>query len=180
MPFSINDNSILLVDLDNTLVFTDTANNLAYIEAIQCYYPNFQFDFSYRITRGNLFYLLKSYSGYENVMHSIIERKEVFYEKYLSTIELNGYIYNILKEHDPNRCFIITNAGLRRVISIIDYFGLNDFFRYIFSIRRDKYKILFGFNFFYENKDKVFVFENDENEICFLNNILSSEQIFIF
>jgi beta-phosphoglucomutase len=78
-------NSVLLFDLDGTLVQTDTANNSAYLFAVKEILGielKRQYDLGFRITREKLAYLLPEATA--NQLNQIIATKE----KYLSLIHI--------------------------------------------------------------------------------------------
>ncbi|MEE3621925.1 hypothetical protein V2H37_10085, partial [Avibacterium paragallinarum] len=116
MNFRVRKDDILLVDLDNTLVFTDEANNAAYIAAIKYYLPDIEFSYSGRITRSDLREILSCSN--DSMLSDIIRLKEIVYKKYISKTRLNEKVYNCIKNHNPELCYLITNAKLERVNSI--------------------------------------------------------------
>ncbi|MFZ7134885.1 hypothetical protein [Avibacterium avium] len=178
MKFSIRENDILLVDLDNTLVFTDEANNVAYIEAIRYYLPNFEFDYSERITREHLPNILNCFSD-DRLISNVVALKEMIYEKHLFRTLLNEEVYCCIKNHNPELCYLITNAKIERVNSILNYYGMKSNFKNIFSIKYNKYREVFKIPFFFLNREKIFVFEDSVNEIMYLKNVLGIHNVYM-
>jgi beta-phosphoglucomutase-like phosphatase (HAD superfamily) len=166
-----NANSILLFDLDGTLVETDKANNLAYLMAIKeimGLHFNFGVNSIFRITREKLSYLLPQASKEE--LNKIISLKEKYFSKFLNCTRLNVELYEVLKRFkDQNRLILITRSKRERALRVLKYHGLLDYFKSAICQFQDpslewKSKIpelLKNEDF---NLQDLFLFENEEAE----------------
>lgn len=118
-----------IFDLDNTLVYTDSANNMAYIEAIQVV-MNISFINSdiKRITRIELANMLPECS--QEQLSKIILYKENIYPNYLDQTTLNTNLLKLLVLLHKNRCetILLTECRRNRAIALCEYHGLMKYF----------------------------------------------------
>lgn len=180
-----NSNSVLLFDLDGTLVETDKANNLAYLMAIkEITGLNFGVNDIFRITREKLSCLLPQASNEE--LFKIISLKEKYFSKFLKYTHVNVELYEVLKRFkDRNRLILITRSKSERALRVLKHHGLLNYFQSTICQSQDssmewKSKIpelLKNENY---NLQDLFLFENEEAErLDALQNGLKTNQVII-
>jgi beta-phosphoglucomutase len=164
-----NSNSVLLFDLDGTLVETDKANNWAYLMAIkEIMGVNFGVNSIIRITREKLSCLLPHASKEE--LNKIISYKEKCFSNFLNCTRINTELHEVLKRYkDQNRLILITRSKRERALRVLKHHRLLDYFQSIICQCQDssmewKSKIpelLKDEDF---NLQDLFLFENEEAE----------------
>jgi hypothetical protein len=180
-----NANSVLLFDLDGTLVETDEANNLAYLMAInEIMGLNFGVNSIFRITREKLSCLLPQASKEE--LNKIILLKEKYFSKFLNYTRVNVELFEVLKRFKAkNRLILITRSKRERALSVLKHHGLLDYFQSTICQCQDsslewKSKIPELLENEYHNLQDLFLFENEEAErLDALKNGLTSNQVII-
>ena len=91
-----NPNNFFVFDMDNTLIKTDKANNLAYTKALSSVLGiNYTLDNCKRFTRKEL----KDIFPYlpQTQIDEIVTRKELYFESFLTETELNLNLFELLK-----------------------------------------------------------------------------------
>lgn len=124
-----------IFDLDNTLVYTDSANNMAYKEAIQVVMNiNYITSDNKRITRIELPNMLPECSHEQ--FSKIILYKEKVYPKYFSQTTLNTNLLKLLILLHTNRCetILLTESRRNRAIALCEYHGLMKYFSHCFFL----------------------------------------------
>lgn len=113
-----------LVDLDNTLIFTNAANNAAYLSAANSlgFSTLFSKHNQFRITRTDLTSLS------ESVQQKIIIQKQKIYHSFLNQTILNEALFQLLKNSNRD-VFLVSNADENRASSLIEYHHLHDLFK---------------------------------------------------
>lgn len=183
----INSDTVLLFDMDGTLIDTDFANFLSYQEAIKSvtqseseiqYVPNERFN------RTILKQVVSNLT--EEKLIQIIKQKEMNYNKYLSQTKLNKAISDILIQYSKsNKTVLVTNCRKNRAVLTLEYHKLLDKFNYLFfkeiddkANRVNKYKN--ALNNLSISAQVVVAFENEKVEIedaifagIPINNIIS-------
>ncbi len=166
----INNTSILIFDLDGTLINTNYANFLAYKEAIK-QVLKLELDLLHnsneRFTRNLLKTIIPTLTSVE--YEKIIELKNKFYEEYLHKTTLNQVVVKILKKYSKtNKTILATNSHKKRAIKILKHHKLIDYFDYKFY-KEDKGIEINKFNYvltFLKISEKfVIIFENEKLEI---------------
>ncbi|MCX7878516.1 MAG: HAD hydrolase-like protein [Ignavibacteria bacterium] len=168
----IKDDSVLLFDLDGTLIETDLANFLSYKKAISRVIEseiNSEFDLSKRFTRQTLYEVFPGLSSDE--YEQIIGLKELFYKDFLPDTKIITPYVNALKKYSKtHRVILVTNCRKKRAEELLHYHKLNGFFH-------KKFFREMGSDGVYVNKFKkalkslsvstesVIVFENSVSEI---------------
>lgn len=182
----IHANTVLLFDMDGTLVDTDFANFLSYKSAIMSvigldgeieYNPNERFN------RTTLKAIVPNLSDQQ--YNRIIQQKEENYNENLSETRLKNSVVEILMRYSKtNKAVLVTNCREDRALKTLDYHGLTDKFSNIFfrevsdDSRINKYeKVMSSLSL---SPQSVLVFENEKQEISdailagiSINNILS-------
>ncbi len=154
----------LIVDLDDTLVYTTFLNNDAYNFALEkCGYP--RLDCRGRITRKNLFNV-----KYEDLQKIIKTKQDYFSLKWLPyrTI-LNTQLLDKVKQNGTDKTFLWTKANQKRVQDILGYFNLTKYFKAV--IHDDKAHFLNSVIKFQETfvDDTMVIYENESKNISSVN-----------
>lgn len=173
------DKKLYLIDLDNTLIYTDRANNLAYEKAIKDLlkiegYKLFEELSSIstgRITKQTLAQLLIN----KDMIQRIVALKNECFENFLFATEGNLILLNELDNLKMQGHLILaTNANKRRALEIIDYYKLRNYFEQIICCEGSENK--------YENVkqrlnqkgvfyNEVFVFDDDDKQLYYAKKI---------
>ena len=182
-----NSNSVLLFDLDGTLVHTDEANNAAYLLAIKEILGldvKNQLQSFLRVTREKLSFVLPQATVEQ--IEQIIAFKEKCFTRFLSCTHVNLELLSVLKEFQTrNRLILITRSQGERAFAVLKYHDLHNYFHDIIfqfqdSSSRWRSKIpqlLKDKNY---NLQDLYLFENEEGERAdALKNGLKTNQIII-
>lgn len=166
---NISDSSLLVFDLDGTVVNTDMANYLAYKEAIQ---QVIGLDLPIANSNDERFTREKLFSIFDNLTDqqykNIIEMKNDIYQKYLPMSKVNASVIGVIEKHiNTNKIILATSSRKNRAEMVLQHHGLTNIFDYIF-FKEDysqKNKFLHVVNYFGVSANSIFVFENDNDEI---------------
>lgn len=158
-----NPNRIFVFDMDNTLIKTDKANNLAYSEAISSVLgAKYSIDSNKRLTRNSLKKLLSNITPAQ--YNEIVVRKEKNFESHLNETELNHNLFRILKRlhQQGHYTILLTNCHSGRAICLCDYYNLTKYFdqRFYYEDYLDnKYSLLKSLGYDLQN---VVLYENED------------------
>jgi beta-phosphoglucomutase len=184
---SINKDTVLLFDMDGTLVDTDFANFLSYQKAIELVIgldKEIQYNQNERFNRTTLKTVLPNLT--ETEYEKIIQQKDKNYKEHLSQTKLNKPVADILLQYsNTNKTVLVTNCRQDRALMTLNYYNLTDkFSNLIFrqisdnESRMNKYK--YALSSLNLSAQTVVVFENEKQEIedaklagISINNILS-------
>ena len=152
-----------IFDLDNTLIYSDTANNLAYKEAVRNVIHKDLDIKSGRITRGDIA------SHYPNLtatqLSKIIKEKEKSYAKYFDFTLLNVALLNILKQLSSanQRTILMTYSGSERACQLLEFYGIDKYFseKYYKEDFGNKSKYKFANEILSIDSRKIVLFENE-------------------
>ncbi|EQA00177.1 phosphoglycolate phosphatase [Glaesserella parasuis SW114] len=176
------DNSLsfkyLLVDFDNTLVFTNEANNLAYRRSIEDIAQMKISDKQYqlvvssmpdqRITAAGLYEIISEILNTILDVPKIATYKNKIYPAFISYIQKNDVLIRALENIKSNpeiTIILVTNANPRRVIPILDFFDLENLFERIFYTNNslDKYSLVISqLNL---DPDNLIIIDDDQNQL---------------
>lgn len=167
----INANTVLLFDMDGTLVDTDFANFLSYKSAIKSVVGldnEIQYNPNERFNRTTLKAIFPNLSDQQ--YNKIVLQKEENYIEYLSQTSLKNSVVEILMQYSKtNKIVLVTNCREDRALKTLDYHGLTDKFSDIFfreisdDSRINKYeKVISRLSL---SAQSVLVFENEKQEI---------------
>jgi|ERR1039458_5059398 beta-phosphoglucomutase-like phosphatase (HAD superfamily) len=130
----ITTGTILLFDMDGTLVDTNFANYLSYRQAIQEVMHgelDIPFNSSIRFSREELKKTMPHLSDSER--NKIISLKAEYCKKYLPETKLNTALVDILgKFNKTNEAVLVTNCQEDRAIMTLKYHGLIGSFSHVF------------------------------------------------
>lgn len=172
IDINIDKNSVILFDMDGTLIETDLANFLSYKNALESFGKldqELRYDSKNRFNRTTLKRVVHNLTA--NQYQKIIERKEENYINLLYKTKLNNQVATILNQYyKTNRTVLVTNSRKDRALITLNYHKVVDkfndfFFRQSFEnrIRINKYKNAIScLNLSVKN---VIVFENEKQEI---------------
>lgn len=158
-----NPNNVFVFDMDNTLIKTDKANNLAYSEAIRSVLSvNCNIENGKRFTRNELKDLFPQLT--QTQIDEIIDRKEKSFESYLNETELNNNLFSILKclHQEGHHTILLTNCHSGGAISLCNFYDLTKYFvrRFFYEdCLGNKYTLLKSLGYDLQN---VVLYENEE------------------
>ena len=160
-----------MVDMDGTLVDTDHANFLAYRRAVaDVIKREIPFVPSLRMTRDRLNLFLPDLSM--DAYLEILERKERYYELYLSETRKNSRLEMFLREHDgrDQLLVLVTKSKKERALKTMEYHGLVEKFGAMFfkddaCVDRERNKYRQAIRSLDLDPGKVIVFENEGKEV---------------
>lgn len=159
-----------ILDIDNTLFFTNELNNKAYIFALSSLGLK-PLSPCKRITRtviASWYPFLK-----DEEMIAIIRLKQIYVGENLYLISINDDLHQLLRKVGPNMVGLWTAADPIRIKKILDY---NDITNYTYIRFSDKSKddICHGIqefcNVFHCEKDQLCFYEDDKNVISLLKS----------
>ena len=149
-------------DLDNTLVETDLANNLSYMDAIsEVLGVHISWDKSRRFTRNQLYSIFPNLP--KEVYDSIIMVKNELFNSHMSETTLNMNLVKVLQWlHDKGFVtLLLTNSHRARALSICEYYDISPLFSETFFAedkKETKYELLEKNGY---EKSSVVLFENE-------------------
>jgi beta-phosphoglucomutase len=166
----VNEETVLLFDLDGTLIDTDLSNFLAYNKALNLIVNReIEFDPNVRFNRTLLKTIFPDLTEVD--FYSIVSKKDEIYSDYLFGGKLITPIIDVLKKYyKSNRVVLVSNCRRGRGELILENHGLKDFFNETF-FRQDgndekmvnKYKrAIDELNI---SPEVIVIFENDNSEI---------------
>lgn len=168
----ITADTIILFDMDGTLVDTNLANFLSYKNAIQIV-TGLETDLSYNPDqRFNRSVLKKSIPNlFEVEYDKIIQEKERVYNNFLPETKLIKRVVDILLKYSKtNKTILVTNCRKNRALMTLNYFGITDKFSEIFYRQLNKNenkvnKYQNAINCLNISTKNIIVFENEKLEI---------------
>ncbi len=149
----------IFCDMDNTLVYTNYANYIAYKRAIRDVLDeNFVFNSKLRLTREVIKKLFPNidYKQY----NAIIKLKEKYYSDYLFLTKLNLNLVNLLKKFKKtSRIVLVSSSRKIRVHQILDY--------YKDDIPKGKFFNKYEYALYVMGVDssRVIIYEDDLNQV---------------
>lgn len=167
---NIDEATVLIFDMDGTLIDTDLANFLSYKDAIQSIIGldhELILNPTERFNRMTLKTVLPNLT--ESEYRAIIKRKEEKYERYLPKTKLNEMVFGILKKYyKSNRTVLVTNCRKNRALLTLEYHNLKDkfndlLFRQSSNSQINKYKN--AISTLSLSTQNIVVFENENKEI---------------
>lgn len=177
----IREDSILLFDMDGTLIETDYANFLAYQKALMESNVKYKIDFdsNIRFNRETLVQLFPNLTSAE--LRNIAQLKNKYYYEYLTETSIIPYTHDILKKHaKTHRIILVTASRNARALATLDYHNIIHLFDdYCFKQESSKNKFELFSKQFTINLDQAILFENEEREVQNAINIgIKTQNIF--
>lgn len=163
-----NNSKIFVFDLDNTLIMTDEANNMAYADAVQMIVGlRPQIAMSTRYTRNDLRTSYPQLS--DDQFDKIVQAKQGLFGSYIDKTILNLNLTKILRtlSQNGNETILLTCCHRKRAIQLCKHYHIHQYFShhyYYEDCQNDKYTFLKNEGF---DLQSVVLFEND---------LLSSEE----
>lgn len=168
----IDKDTVLLFDMDGTLVDTDFANFSSYKKAIKSVIgldKEIQYNPNERFNRTTLKTVLPNLT--ETDYEKIIQQKDENYKEHLSQTKLKKPVANILLQYfQTNKTVLVTNCREDRSLMTLNYYNLTDKFSNLFfrqisdnESRMNKYKN--AITSLSLSAQTVVVFENENQEI---------------
>ena len=153
-------------DLDNTLVETDIANSLAYMDAIALVLgTSISWDLSCRFTRDSLSSMFPELS--DELRNKVIKAKNGSFRAHIGETTVNTNLVKILDglHRSGNRTILLTNSHRARAIDVCDYYGITELFSEKYfaedKVSGSKYEILVRNGY---DLGTVVLFENEAEE----------------
>jgi phosphoglycolate phosphatase-like HAD superfamily hydrolase len=150
-----------IFDLDNTLIYTDALNNLAYNYALSCFGLNSIKD-TQRITREIIRNKYPHLSQLE--IDNISQLKQDYFKQNLIKTNCNKSLVKFLRQQDPNQCMLWTSADKNRTLELLKYYQLNHHFTGVLfspkeNIDEDIQKLTANLNC---ANDELIIFDDNE------------------
>jgi len=168
---TIDNQTVLIFDLDGTLIDTDSANFLGYKEAV-LKIKGLDLDLLYsdaeRFTREKLKKIIPNITKLE--YKKVIETKNKVFYKYLNKTKINIlYLEFIRKYSKTNKIILATNSSKVRAELILKFHNLVEMFDFIFYKEDyDNYKIgkyEYILNSLKLDPKSVMIFDNEQSEL---------------
>jgi FMN phosphatase YigB (HAD superfamily) len=166
------DNQIVLIfDLDGTLIDTNSANFLAYKEAV-LKVKGLDLDLLYldteRFTREKLKKIIPNITNME--FKKIIEIKDKVFYKYLNKTKINILYLELIRQYSKtNKIILATNSSKVRAELILKFYNLVEIFDFIFYKENyNNYKIgkyEYVLNVLKLDPKSVIIFDNEQSEL---------------
>lgn len=159
-----------ILDIDNTLFFTNDLNNKAYIFALSSLGLKALTPCK-RITRTVVASWYPSLTNTE--MNDIIRMKQTYVSENLHLISINVDLHQLLREVGPNMVGLWTAADPIRIKKILDHNNITNYTCIRFSDKSQD-DICHGIqefcHVFHCEKDQLCFYEDDKNVISFLQS----------
>jgi beta-phosphoglucomutase len=168
----VKQDSILIFDMDGTLIDTDFANYISYNKAIQFVLHNtldIPYNKDFRFNKKSLQKLLPTI-GAEKITE-IVHVKNYYYKQYLYCTQLIPKTFEIVKQYClTHQLLLVTKAKYDRALQTLQYHGVDSLFDKIVTKPnslnaqyKNKYDTALQLHSL--NAEDVIVFENEKTEI---------------
>ena len=122
-----------IVDVDNTLVFTDELNTAGYVHAL-AYMALEPRKVVPRITREIVQEWYPQLSEYDLVHMATL--KQAYVESHLDMSQLNDSVARVLSTYGSERCALWTAANPKRIRMLLRHHMVTDYRRYALAIKQ--------------------------------------------
>lgn len=157
-----------IFDLDNTLIYTDFANNIAYREAVKNIIGADLEICCSRITRDSIAMLFPNLSATE--MSKVIQEKEHQYEKHINKTILNTALVDVLKYMKGKNMssILLTYSSKHRAEQLLRFHGISNLFsaKYYKEDYEGKSKYKYATTTLGLNGSDIILFENEQEGMC--------------
>lgn len=151
---------VVMIDLDGTLIDTDHANNLAYLEACKFYAPNLKIPPVKRITKK----IIQGCCSDKELVNLISQMKIDCYSEFVNETYLNIDLYNLLLNFQQRySLYLVTKASKHRALTLLKHHNCLAIFDDLFYCKENKY--LESLETLNIKANKVLIFENEAIEI---------------
>lgn len=155
---------IYIFDLDNTLIYSDIANNISYREAIRNVIGTELNICCPRITRSSITTQFPNLSTDE--MSKVIQEKELHYAKHINKTMLNTALVNALKYMRDNdmTSILLTYSSKRRAEQLLKFHGISNLFsaKYYKEDYNGKSKYKYATSTLGLRSSDIILFENEQ------------------
>ena len=171
LPTVLPPGFVVFLDLDGTLVDTDYANYLSYRSALRevtngLYHVDFTTE---RLTRESLRRRIPALT--DEQLERIASLKSEYFSRFLPKTRLNNDLANlIMSYYSENAVVLVTRCRKKRAVEVLQYHQLLT--RFTRLICREDLSPVNLYNKYESaitmmavSRDKVLVFENDENDV---------------
>lgn len=168
----------LLIDFDNTLVFTNESNNLAYRRAIEDIAQIKISDEQYRLIISHMYDGRITEKGFYEIILEILNMeldvpkiaayKNKIYPAFISHTQKNEILISLLETAKANpyiTTILATNANPRRVIPILDFFNLERLFDRIFYTNSSSNKYPLVISELGLELDSLVIMDDDQHQL---------------
>lgn len=171
----------ILVDLDNTLFFTNEANNLAYRKALEddgIYLTDEQYQIilslsSGRIDHSIIYTAVPDFADQCPHFEAIIKRKERIFYGFLGFVKPNKTLIKTLyqmkdealKTRTQYQFVLVTNAKSKRTHEILDFFQLDQLFDCVIHGNHLCNKFELAIKCLNSEPNEVIIFDDDAYQI---------------
>lgn len=156
-----------IFDLDNTLIYSDLANNFSYKEAVRNILNEDLNITAGRITRNDLKTMFPNLTTLQ--MSNIVHEKEKKYKTYFNMTILNTALVMILKYLSENnkRTILLTYSGKNRAEQLLKYHGIDNLFaeKYYKEDYGKNTKYKFATDVLAINSHNLVLFENETESL---------------
>lgn len=157
-----------IFDLDNTLVYSDFANNIAYREAVKNVIGADLEICRTRITRDNIAMQFPNLSATE--ISKVIQEKEHQYEKHINKTILNTALVDVLKYMKGKNMssILLTYSSKHRAEQLLRFHGISNLFsaKYYKEDYEGKSKYKYATTTLGLNGSDIILFENEQEGMC--------------
>ena len=153
----VKKDNILLIDLDNTLIFSDKANNLSYLFALEKLGLPTLIDINTRIIKENF----SPFS--QDTQQKIFKIKQEVYPDFIHETKNNQILVDFLLKV-ANTKILVSHSNPIRAEMLLDYHQLNHLFSHkIFCKNQNKYELAIGKLGL--NLNQVLIFDNEPEQL---------------
>ncbi|MBS9779297.1 MAG: hypothetical protein KGV51_01590 [Moraxellaceae bacterium] len=160
---NIFQDNIILVDLDETLVYSNMANNFAYQQAVkQVLHIDFVINNS-RITSKNITNFIDIST---RELQAIIKYKQKIYPQFIDKTMVNDELKQFLQDiKQICPLYLVTKSEIGRAKQLLEFHQLSELFTDKFFCKNENNKYQYTINKLQHNFQKIFIFEDSEIEI---------------
>ncbi|WP_143821578.1 hypothetical protein [Moraxella caviae] len=152
-------------DLDNTLIFTDLANNLAYINAIASVFPDMAVHAHGRLTQDSICQNFAHLT--EQQIQKIVFTKQKLFSQYVHLTQPNTPLIALFKQlvEFDTQIILVTHCHTQRAELLLRHFKLETLFSQTLYIPKTNFKYPNAFLSIPQTERPIFIFDDDIVEL---------------